>query len=422
MRLVLDAEQEQLRAALRDLLADHATSADVRAAMAGEPGHDPALWRRLGELGALGLVVPEEQGGSGAGHVERAVAAEELGRVVAPSPFLGSAVLAVDTLLALGTGADLLPGLASGEVLATVAVAAPGRGLLDPGPPTRRPRRGGATDRWARRPPQRRRGLRPPVGGGAAGTPATGGGGVAGNASAGKAAGGARAVPRDGGWALEGELSPVVDGVAADVLLVYAQADDGPAFFRVDAAAPGLTRAALRTLDPTRRLARVTLAATPATRLDGDAAEALRHAADLAAVALAAGKLGVLRRALERTVEYAKVRTQFGRPIGSYQAVKHGCADMAVALELGESAVRHAAWAADHDRAALPLAAATALAYLGPATFAAAQSMIQYHGGIGYTWEHDAHLYYKRAKSDQLLLGAPSTLRARLATLLALEG
>ncbi len=395
MRLVLDAEQEQLRAALRDLLADHATSADVRAAMAGEPGHDPALWRRLGELGALGLVVPEEQGGSGAGHVERAVAAEELGRVVAPSPFLGSAVLAVDTLLALGTEADLLPGLASGEVLATVAVAAPGRGLLDPGPPAPDPAASG--DR--------------PLRGGAGPVAAAVGGG-------GAAAGGARAVPRDGGWALEGELSPVVDGVVADVLLVYAQADDGPAFFRVDAAAPGLTRAALRTLDPTRRLARVTLAATPATRLDGDAAEALRHAADLAAVALAAGKLGVLRRALERTVEYAKVRTQFGRPIGSYQAVKHGCADMAVALELGESAVRHAAWAADHDRAALPLAAATALAYLGPATFAAAQSMIQYHGGIGYTWEHDAHLYYKRAKSDQLLLGAPSTLRARLATLL----
>lgn len=364
MELVLDAEQEALRAALRDLLADHATSTQVRAAMAKDPGHDPALWRRLGDLGALGLVVPEEYGGSGAGHVERSVVAEELGRVVAPSPFLGSAVLAVDTLLALGSGADLLPALASGELVGTVAVAAPGHGLLDPGP--------------------------------------------------------ARALAHAEGWTLDGAFSPVVDGVAADVLLVYALADDGPAFFRVDADAAGLTRTALRTLDPTRRLAHVTLDATPALRLDGDAAAALALVTDLAAVALAAEQLGGLRRALERTVEYAEVRVQFGRPIGSYQAVKHGCADMAVALELGESAVRYAAWAADHDRAALPLAAATAHAYLGPAAFTGAQSMVQFHGGIGYTWEHDAHLYYKRAKSDQLLLGPPAAWRARLATLLDL--
>ncbi|MBA3907291.1 MAG: acyl-CoA/acyl-ACP dehydrogenase [Pseudonocardiales bacterium] len=365
MRLVLDPEQEQLRAALRDLLAGHATSAHVRVAMAKEPGHDPALWARLGELGALGLVVPEEHGGSGAGHVERAIAAGELGRVVAPSPFLGSAVLAIDTLLALDGGSDLLPALAAGELIGTIAVAAPGHGLLEPGP--------------------------------------------------------ARALAHTGGWALDGVLSPVVDGVVADVLLVYALADDGLAFFRVDADALGMTRTALRTLDPTRRLAHVTLDATPATRLDGDAAVALAHVTDLAGVALAAGQLGLLRRSLERTVEYAKVRTQFGRAIGSYQAVKHGLADMEMALELGESAVRYAAWVADHDRAALPLAAATAQAYLGPAAFAGAQSMVQFHGGIGYTWEHDAHLYYKRAKSDQLLLGPPAAQRARLATLLELD-
>jgi alkylation response protein AidB-like acyl-CoA dehydrogenase len=366
MRLVLDVEQEQLRGALRDLLTDHATSAHVRAAMAKDPGHDPALWGRLGELGALGLVVPEEHGGSGAGHVERAVAAEELGRVIAPTPFLGSAVLATDTLLALGSGTDLLPALATGELVGSLAVAAPGHGLLDPGP--------------------------------------------------------ARALAHPDGWTLDGAFSPVVDGVAADVLLAYALADDGPAFFRVDAAAPGMTRKALRTLDPTRRLAHVTLDTTPATRLDGDAVAALALVTDFASVALAAEQLGVLRRALELTVEYAKVRTQFGRAIGSYQAVKHGLADVEVALELGESAARAAAWAADHDRAALPLAAATARAYLGPAAFAAAQSMVQFHGGIGYTWEHDAHLYYKRAKSDHLLFGPPAAHRAHLATLLGLDG
>ena len=181
----------------------------------------------------------------------------------------------------------------------------------------------------------------------------------------------ARAVARDDG--LHGTLAPVVDGVAADVLLVYATTADGPAFFRVDADAPGLVRTPLRTLDPTRRLARVTQDGTPGTRLDGEAPAALAHVTDLAAVALAAGQLGVLRAALERTVAYAKARIQFGRAIGSYQAVKHGCADMAVALELGESALRHAAWAADHDRPALPLAAATAQAYLGPAAFAGAR-------------------------------------------------
>ena len=232
----------------------------------------------------------------------------------------------------------------------------------------------------------------------------------------------ARALAHPDGWTLDGAFSPVVDGVAADVLLAYALADDGPAFFRVDAAAPGITRKALRTLDPTRRLAHVTLDTTPATRLDGDAAAALALVTDFASVALAAEQLGVLHRALEQTVEYAKVRTQFGRAIGSYQAVKHGLADVEVALELGESAVRYAAWAADHDRTALPLAAATARAYLGPAAFAAAQAMVQFHGGIGYTWEHDAHLYYKRAKSDQLLFGRPAAHRAHLAGLLGLDG
>jgi acyl-CoA dehydrogenase len=180
--------------------------------------------------------------------------------------------------------------------------------------------------------------------------------------------------------------------------------------------ARGLSRTTLVTLDPTRRLARIALAGTPATRLAGaDPAQVLDLVADLGGVALAAEQLGGLERAMELTVEYAKVRVQFGRPIGSYQAVKHGLADTYRDWELGLSTVRFASWAADHDREQLPVAAALAQSYLGPAYFQAATSAVQYHGGIGYTWEHDAHLYYKRAKSTELLFGPASAQRARLA-------
>jgi len=215
-----------------------------------------------------------------------------------------------------------------------------------------------------------------------------------------------------------GRKTPVIDGTAAGVLLVCAGTDDGPAFFRVDGSAPGLARTPLATLDPTRRMARIDFADVPATRLDGDAAAALRTAADLAAVALGAELVGGLGRAVEITVEYAKVRVQFGRPIGSFQAVKHGCADMYASSELAYSALRQASWVADHDRPGLPLAAALLSVYAGPAFFAGARSMVQYHGGIGYTWEHDAGLFYRRAMSDALLAGSPGQQRARLADLL----
>jgi acyl-CoA dehydrogenase len=208
------------------------------------------------------------------------------------------------------------------------------------------------------------------------------------------------------------------------VLLVYANTSDGPGWFRVAAGAnpaQGLRRTTLTTLDPTRRLARIEFSGTPATRLEGDdPARALDLVADLGGVALAAEQLGGLERAMQMTVEYAKVRVQFGRPIGSYQAVKHGCADVYCDWELGGSAVRFASWAADHDREQLPVAAALAQSYLGPAYFRAATSAVQYHGGIGYTWEHDAHLYYKRAKSTQLLFGPASAQRARLANRLGI--
>lgn len=369
MRLVLSPEQQELRSAARKFVADQSPSAKVRAAMTSARGYDRELWARMaGELGVLGLVVPEAFGGSGAGHVERAVVAEELGRAVVPTPFLGSAVLAVDALLTLdddAARAELLPALASGELIGTLAVAE-------------------EAGRWD------------------------------------SAGGATMATRRDSRWELDGTKTFVVAGDVAELLLVYARTEDGPGWFAVRDApaepAPGLARTTLKTLDPTRRLAKLTFAATPARPLaSADPVGALELVRDLAAVALAAEQVGGLERAMELTADYAKVRVQFGRPIGSYQAVKHGIADMYSSWEHAVSVLRYAAWTADHDRAELPLAAALAQSYIGPAYFGVATAMVQYHGGIGYTWEHDAHLYYKRAKSSELLLGTPAQHRARLA-------
>ncbi|MWA01611.1 acyl-CoA dehydrogenase [Actinomadura sp. LD22] len=361
MKLLLDAEHEALRAAVRDLLTDRADSARVRAAMESPEGFDRDLWIRLGrDLDALGLVVPEKLGGAGAGHVERSVVAEELGRALAPSPFLASAVLATDALLALDdekAQQDLLPRMVSGETIVALAAAEPGA----------------------------------PWGPGAA-----------------------TATEGAGGWTVDGRKTPVVAGDLADEFLVVANAPDGPAWFRV--AAADVTRTTLTTLDPTRRLASVTLRSASAVRLESaDPRAALDRVADLAAVALAAEQLGGLRRVLETTTEYAKIRVQFGRAIGSYQAVKHGLADMYCDWELGLSAVRYAAWAADEAPDELPVAAALVANHLGPAYFRGAAAGVQYHGGIGYTWEHDAHLFYKRAKSTELLFGSTAWQKARLA-------
>ncbi|GAB2996677.1 acyl-CoA/acyl-ACP dehydrogenase [Amycolatopsis acidiphila] len=346
MRLVLDAEQQQLRSSVRKLLADHAPPARVRAVMDGEDGCDRELWRRItDQLGLAGLVVPEEHGGAGAGHVERAIVLEELGRTLAPVPFFASAVLATDTALALGDS-ELLPRLASGEVIGALAVSKTW-GPLD-----------------------------------------------------------VRATEHDGGWTLDGQAPFVISGDIADTVYVH----NGDWF----AVSEGFTRTTLHTLDPTRRIARLDFAGTPARRLSASDG-ALARVRDLAAVALAAEQVGGMGRVLETTADYAKVRVQFGRAIGSYQGVKHRLADMYSAYERAESLLRHAAWSADHDAEGLPLAAATTQAFVGPACFQAAADGVQLHGGIGYTWEHHAHLYYKRAKTSELLFaGGRGDLARRL--------
>ena len=356
MRLVLGEEQEELQATVRRFLADRSPMARVREVMETPEGFDRALWQRMaGDLGLPGLAVPEAYGGAGLGQVELSVVMEELGRALTPSPFFGSSVLAASMLLAVDDDEarrDLLPGVAAGRTIATLAFAEDG----------------------------------------------------------------AAATLDGGGWVLEGAKSLVPDGVAADLVLVAAQAGDELGVFAVEGGTPGLHRTALAGLDPTRRLARLELSRAPARRLVAeDAAGALGHVLDLAAVALAAEQLGGLQRCLDMSVEYAKTRYQFGRAVGSFQAVKHQLADMHVAMELARSALRHAAWAADEAPEELPLAAAVARTACSEAYFRVAADTVQVHGGIGFTWEHDAHLYFRRAKSTELLLGGQRQQRALLA-------
>jgi alkylation response protein AidB-like acyl-CoA dehydrogenase len=365
MNLVLTEEQEELQATVRKFLADRSPMARVREVMQTPDGRDAALWERLsGELGLPGLAVPEEYGGAGLGQVELSVVMEELGAALAPVPFLASAVMAASALLASDdeeAKRELLPRIASGATVATLASAESGDGW-DPGAVR------------------------------------------------------ARATLEDGRWVLDGAKTLVPDGATADLVLVTALAGDELGLFAVEGGAPGLTRKPLGALDPTRRLARVEMARTPARRLVcEDATTAVRHTLDLAALALASEQLGGLQRCLDMTVAYAKIRYQFGRAIGSFQAIKHMCADMHVAMELSRSAVRYAAWAADEAPEELPVAAGVARAACSDGFFQVADHTVQVHGGLGYTWEHDAHLYYRRAKSSQLLFGGARVEREQLA-------
>jgi alkylation response protein AidB-like acyl-CoA dehydrogenase len=372
VNLTLSEEQEELRASVRRFLADKAPSEAVRRWMDSEEGHDPALWKQMADqLGLQGIAVPEEFGGAGYGPVELGIVLEELGRSLLPAPFFSTVALAGQALVASGdqaAQARWLPGIADGSSLtATVALSEEH--------------------------------------GGAALDAVT-----------------TRAVPGASGWTLTGTKMFVVDGASADLVLVVARADDGLGLFAVAADAAGVTRVRLDALDPTRRLGRIELDGAPAERVgpDGDATDFLQRVLDLAVVALAHEQVGGASACLDSAVEYAKIRVQFDRPIGSFQAIKHKCADMLMEVEGARSAAYSAAWTAAEDVGELPVAAALAGSYCSEANTHAAKENIQIHGGIGYTWEHDAHLYLKRAKSSELLFGAPVRHRARLADLIGI--
>ena len=323
-------------------------------------GHDAALWARIGEQGWCGAAIPEAYGGLGLGYVELCALAEELGRAVAPVPFASSVYLFAEALLVAGSEeqkAELLPLVASGELIGTLAITE-GPGVL-----------------WGE-------------------LPST--------------------------WFEDGKLTgvklPVTDGMAADRAVVLANSDEGLCLYLVDLTGPGVTREFVSTLDPTRGAARISFDQAPAQPLvSGDGPDQLSRIHDRAAILLAFEALGGADRALEMARDYALERYAFGRPIGSYQAIKHKLADVFVRNEVARANAYYGAWALASDAPELPLAAAAARVSASAAYALAAKENIQTHGGIGFTWEADCHFFYRRAKHLGLIIGAPRDWKRRLA-------
>ncbi|MGY4901042.1 acyl-CoA dehydrogenase family protein [Streptomyces sp. 900116325] len=360
--LLYSEAEDDLRAAVRSLLADRSDAPTVIARIESDTPYDPQLWKALGaDIGAAGLLVPEKLGGQGAGHREAAVVLEELGRSVAPAPYLTSAVVATETLLALGSEegpvAELLGELAAGRKVAVLAVPFP---------------------------------VAPE------------------NTSAAEAVTGT----------LDGTVTAVADAAAADVLLV--PTTDG--LYAVEADAPGVTVESLVALDRTRPLATVTLTAATGTCLAGTEAarSAVRRGLLAGAGLLASEQLGLAEWCLTETVRYTRERHQFNRPIGSFQALKHRMAQLWLEVVSARAAARNAADALATGSPDTPLAVAVAQAYCSKVAVHAAEECIQLHGGIGMTWEHPAHLYLKRAKADAIAYGTAGSHRDAIAELMEL--
>ncbi len=365
-------EHEQLRQTVRRFMENESNEQTVRKLMETERGYDPRTWERMAsELSLVGLIVPEQLGGAGLGSIELGIVMEEMGRMLFCGPYLSTAVLAAAAILQCAddaTKAKLLPPIASGKSIATLAfVEEHGRWDADS---------------------------------------------IAMRAS------------RDGSkWKLSGIKDYVLDGAVADLVLVAARTDKGLQLFQVDGGASKLVRTPLPTLDLTRKLARLSFSDTPATLLSesGDATAGIRHTLALGSAMLSAEQVGGSQRCLELSTEYAKTRLQFGRPIGSFQAIKHKCADMLVETEFARSAAYNAAFAAaEVDQAQLQTAALIARSYCSEAFFHAAAENIQIHGGMGFTWEDPAHLYFKRARASSMMFGDPIDERQKLGALLGL--
>ncbi|SBS72531.1 Acyl-CoA dehydrogenase domain-containing protein [uncultured Mycobacterium sp.] len=353
-------EQQQLRAAVRKFCADNFDESTVRRLMESEVPFDTKVWNRLGaELGVLGLSVPEADGGVGGSLVDQAVAVEQFGATLACGPLFGTVYLAVPALVASPSGPardELLAQLVEGTRTAAFAVADKA-GAFDPAAVT-----------------------------------------VTAN-----------------GDTLSGTVERVVDGAAADEILVAATGSNGIGLYVVDAKAT--QRTPLMTLDLTRPQATITFTDSPARLLAGpeEAERVITHTLQVGSALLAVEQVGAAQHLLDLAVEYAKSRLQFGRQIGSFQAIKHKLADMLVDLEHARSAAYHAVWAladgSDDPALAVSIAQATASAALSHI----AADTIQVHGGIGFTWEHQAHLYFKRAATDAALLGTAEQHRSRVA-------
>ena len=366
MNFAFTEEQEELRKTVRQFLDAKSSEAAVREQMETEAGFDAAVWSQMAEqMGLQGLAIPEEFGGSGYSYVELGIVLEEMGRALLCAPFFSSVVLAANTLIQSGDDAAKaahLPGIASGETIATLAFTEP-------------------SGKWDES-------------------------GITMEASG-----------SGDSWTLSGTKMFVLDGHTANLIIVAARTGKGVSLFTVAGDAAGLTRTALSTMDQTRKQAKLEFSNTPATLLgeEGNGWNVLGTVLDLAAVGLAAEQVGGAQKVLEMAVDYAKVRVQFGRPIGSFQAIKHKCADMLLEVESAKSAAYYGMWCAAEMNDELPSVASLAKAYCSEAYFHATAENIQIHGCIGFTWEHPAHLYFKRAKSSELLFGDPTYHRELLA-------
>jgi len=357
-------EQAQLRDAVRRFCAENFDEQTVRRLMESDPPFDPKVWARLGsELGVLGLSVPESDGGAGGTLVDQALAVEQLAASLACGPVFGTVFLAVPALVAASAGPvreELLTELTEGRRTAAFAVAN-WAGAFDPAAVT---------------------------------------------------------VTADGD-ALTGAVERVVDGGVADDLLVAADGPDGLGLYAVAAAGPGVERIPLVTLDLTRPQATIRFSDAPARLVAGadEAERVIGHALQVGSALLAVEQVGASQHLLDLSVDYAKSRLQFGRPIGSFQAVKHRLADLLVELEHARSTAYHAVWALTDGTDDPALAASIAQATCSAAFSRIAADTIQVHGGIGFTWEHQAHLYLKRATTDAALLGTAEQHRSRVAAL-----
>ena len=355
-------EQEMLRQSVREFLSAECPMTYVRQMMEDERGFADAQWAKMSELGWTGLIVPEQYGGAGLNMVDMVVVLEEMGKVVMPGPFFASVILGGIAIDLGGSEAQkqrYLPGIAAGTAKATLAqVEESGRWDAD--------------------------GIALPA----------------------KSAG--------GGFSISGTKLFVHDAHNADLLIVPVRTGgsgrDGVTMLIVDAKAKGLSVRVLKTMDQTRKLCEVTFdkVQVPAENVLGEAGKGwdlLDRLVDRAKVALCAEMCGGAQRVLDMSVEYAKVREQFGKPIGSFQAIQHKCANMMVQVESAKSATYYAAWAVANDVPEAHLAACMAKAYTSDAYRFVAAEGIQIHGGIGFTWEHDMHLYFKRAKGSEVTFG-----------------
>jgi alkylation response protein AidB-like acyl-CoA dehydrogenase len=364
MQFSFTAEQEEFRSVLRRFLEDKSPPTVVRRLMETEAGWDRASWRDLNQqLGLSAVHIPEAYGGQGFGFVELAIVLEEMGRALLCAPFFASTVLAATAIMNAGTEAQkraLLPPIADADCIATLAFTEP-------------------NGRWD-----------------TSGVETT-------------------ATPDGGKFLLDGVKSFVLDGHTADLIVVLARrpgsnGDDGLSFFTVRGDAPGLTRRALKVVDPTRKQARLDFASVEAELLgeEGGGAGPFARTMTQAAVCLANEMVGGAERLRQSALDYANLRVQFGRSIASFQSMKHKQADMLVDVELAKSAAYYAAAAAADDDPELPAVASLAKACAADAYMQTAIHTIQIHGGIGFTWDNDTHLWFKRAKSSEVFLGDPT--------------